>query len=177
MEKLFRLAGLFELADEEFTSVRDKTEIARLDAANALAHGDETLLIDTVTLSEFLLKWENLENIVKTMKKIGYSFEPIEDDIDYEEYDYLGSVVKHCERIGINNIGKLKESLNFNPESYLRAIKTKESWQISESFVLLLLLIRSNIENFSVEDLVAYGWAENIATRVIANAKSDAIES
>ncbi|WHI44670.1 hypothetical protein [Microbulbifer sp. VAAF005] len=172
--KLFRLAGLFELADEEFVSVRKTTFDVRNNAAHAIKNGDNTLLIDALSLQEFISQWNDLAAIKSYMRHIGYKFEydeGYEDDVDY-----FGSIAFHCERIGIENIGQLKDALNRDFKRYLKIISSNKAWHVSDSFTLYLLLIRSKIENFTTMDLVNTEWDKSISERVIQGAIKDSQE-
>lgn len=175
--KLFRLAGLFELADEEFVAVRDTTAEIRSDAAAALESGDRSISINQLSLSEFVSRWEKLDEVRNHMINAGYIFDdpPFEEDV--EEDDYIGTIAYHCERIGIKSIEELLKSVNQDFYGYLQRINPKSEWYVSEAFAIFLILIRANIDNFTVEDLVGAGWNSEIAEKVISGALADAKKS
>ncbi len=172
--KLFRLAGLFELADEEFIGLRDARTVLQKNVRNAIEAGSERLPIDPASLQEFLKIWPELPSIREYMQGLGYDFE-MEDETTYGEkmFDSLGGITKHCERLGIATLEELRRVIDYDPKSYLKRIYKKD-WGISDGFVLYLLLIRARISEFEVDDLVNIGWGKIVADRVIRGARADA---
>lgn len=170
--KLHRLAGLFELADEEFSSLRSETVSIQKEASEALEHGDHEILINPITLKEFMQRWDKSEENRNIMKEIGYFFD--DDMVEDSDKDYFGEVSLYCEKFGIKTIEDLISIVNFNAESYFNEVFDGGPWYISDGFMLFLLLIRAKIDDFTEKDLVTSGgWSEEIAKRVIKSAKKD----
>ncbi len=174
--KLFRLSGLFELADEEFIALRDARFVLQRNVRDALEAGSEKIPVDPASLKEFLKIWPELPKIREHMKALGYEFEDERDDGVYDEtkFDSLGGITKHCERIRINTIEKLRRVIDYDPKSFLKRIISKKEWVVSDDFMVYLLLIRARISEFELDDLVGTGWDKKIANRVLNGARYDA---
>ena len=170
--KLYRLSGLFELADEEFIAVRNETELLRTKTVHALEQGNIEVSLNSISLSEFAKRWNKLEDLRLLMKSIGYIFglHPY-DEVDDE--DYFGVITSHCEKRGILTIQEFESIINYDAESFLRCIHDGNEWYVSEDFVLYLLFIRARIDEFTVNELVSLGWGEDTANRVIEGARED----
>lgn len=115
--------------------------------------------------------------VEKDYGNIGYDFNPpdeFHDEEEEDEKDSLGDIAFHCDRIGIKNIDQLLKSIDGQFTSFLKRIYANNKWYVSDSFVLYILLIRANIRQFTVEDLVETGWGESTAERVIRGAIEDA---
>lgn len=180
--KLNRLAGLFELADEQFIDIRHESEVAKQEASANIKAGNNQIAIDSITLREFLFSWDKLEGIVDFMKNVGFSFDVTPEEYlqdDYEEQDDFGFVSEHCHRVGLTTIEMLEKALSFDPNMYLSSLYNSEGgdWYVSEGFALYLLVIRAKVELFSVDDLVESGWGRSTAEKVIKAAKADAMLS
>lgn len=171
--RLFRLAGLFEIADEEFVSIRDTAAKIEKDVKTAFAEGSKELAIDAASIQEFIKQWKPLASIRKYAENLGYNFGPPDDD-DFDEeprQDSLGAVVRHCERLGIKTIGDLEKLFSYDPNRYLESIHDAGSdWYVSDDFIIYLLLIGARQSDFSVPILVQGGWHEDIASRVLKGA-------
>jgi putative GTP pyrophosphokinase len=177
--KLNRLAGLFELADEQFIDIRHESEEAKQTASEQLLAGNHQIPIDPISLREFLNNWPKLRGIVNHMVSVGFSFDiPPEASYeeDYEEKDYFGVISENCHRFGLTTIEELEQALSFDPKNYLKALYEREhsDWYVSENFTLYLLVIRAKVNDFTVGDLVSAGWGESTAEKVIDVAKLDA---
>jgi ppGpp synthetase/RelA/SpoT-type nucleotidyltranferase len=174
--KLYRLAGLFELADEEFISVRAETEILRVKTAEALDHGNIEVCLNSISLKEFSQRWSKLEALKKLMESIGYIFDRPPDDTD-EDTDYFGIIASYCEKLGIHTIREFESVIDYDAETFLKEIRGGDDWFVSEEFALYLLLIRAKIDEFTVDDLLSVGWSKNIAVRVIKGARANENQS
>ncbi|EOD9423239.1 TPA: hypothetical protein I7172_21985 [Vibrio vulnificus] len=172
--KLFRLAGLFELADEEFVSLRDEAITQKMNDNEKLTHGDTDVEISPSSLQAFMESWSNLPNLINMISEYGYEVLSDDEDSEGESMDYYSSVAKHCERIGVENLSQLSESLNGTFDEYLKEANYlgAEHWNVSNSFILYLLLIKAHIDNFSVSDLVEDGWYHKIAEHVLDTARN-----
>ncbi|ELQ2466460.1 hypothetical protein QTG64_004237 [Vibrio vulnificus] len=177
--KLNRLSSLFELADEQFVDIRLESEAAKAEAAEELQQGNTEIPVDNNSLQEFLNNWARIEEIVPYMISLNYSFEEPPYDPEYEDelYStdrYLGVVATLCERFEIYSISALERTIDFDPKPYLALIAGDDEWFVSEDFTLFLLLVRAKIESLCTNDLIAIGWAPEIAERVISGARQDA---
>ncbi|MCH9054192.1 MAG: hypothetical protein IIA72_24655, partial [Proteobacteria bacterium] len=62
--RLFRLAGLFELADEEFTALRNEQYESKSEAKKSLKEKNKIVELDSATMLEFLNSWDKLPSII-----------------------------------------------------------------------------------------------------------------
>lgn len=177
--KLNRLAGLFELADEQFIDIRQESDIAKQKATADIKAGNHQIAINPITLREFLTNWQPMAEIKDFMISVGFSFEVSPDaewDPEYEEKDYFGIMSEHCRQNGLATIAMLEEALSFNPKRYLQSLfqVNGADWYVTEGFSLYLLLIRAKSEFFTIDDLVSKGWGKSTAEKVLEVAKHDA---
>ncbi len=175
--QLFRMAGLLELADEEFIKIRDSHMAIVDDTRLALRRGEKEILISPTSIIEFISTSKRLKELGTFAESCGFSYdEDDEDDID----EFVGEIERYTSKIGIHTIGELEKILDSDFSDYLRQLVIEDvdpsgRWIISSDFLLLLLLVRAGIEKFSVEMLVnEEDWSREIAERVIDTAKSDA---
>lgn len=174
--KLNRLAGLLELADEQFLELRNDRELARSEAKRLIQINNEDVEIDSASIQEFLNASKNIEKIMTESTKYNFFYGKI-PDYNEEEYEYIGDIVGHCKRLKIRTLGELRAEMNFDVLPFLKIISEKSGdvWYVNRAFILLLLLIRARIDDFGVAILVqSDGWHRDIAERVIRGAKKHA---
>jgi ppGpp synthetase/RelA/SpoT-type nucleotidyltranferase len=173
--KLFRLAGLFELADEQFLEIRNESlQIAEM-VSSEIQKGHKGIKIDAITLREFIQNSKLLAKLVELTKKIGYRYDTEELDIDIDkekdEEKAISIIANECARLGIQTIDDLVSILETPlpiQESFLKMAKGKQDWWVSPSFLLFLLLIWAYAEKFSPQYLVdELEWGDEIAERTI----------
>ncbi len=169
--KLFRLASLFELADEEFLTIRDTKIATQENARIAIKEGSLEIPIDPSTLEAFLENWKEFKPICKYISSIGYV---VEENIPSDDSnEILGEITSWCKKLNIPTIAKLEEILPKKYKSYFKDIdEFEDGWRVNNAFILNLLLILAFPNDFTVEELVENGWSSGIATRVIKGAKA-----
>lgn len=107
-----RLAGLFEIVDEEFMRVRDNMNTYTEQTREKIIHdGAEDVLIDIVSLKEYMLR----------NQKIGMFIQKIAD-IEHSEICQINpeSYLLQLKWLNINTIGDIQKMLEENEELALK---------------------------------------------------------
>jgi putative GTP pyrophosphokinase len=156
--RLYRLAGLFELADEEFIAIRDARDSAVLQSVEAVRDKNKSARIDSTVIIEVMRTSDNFRKQVNAMEKIGFSFE--------SSLEYVGTIVEECERLEIVTLRQLEKIISQDYSAYFRDI-FDNNWRVDDSFALYLLLIASHRDSFTEEHLVQRGWSPDVAELVI----------
>lgn len=169
--RLHRLAGLFELADEEFVGIRNEAASISMITKAELKKDPNAVVLDAQSLSHFLSESPEFKRLHKEAEQLGFmfgspTFESDYDDDAKDDEKTLGIVVEQCHLLGIGLVRDLKHTLKFDAKPYLKAVMDGE-WWISDAFLVLLLLIKAHPEAFSVSKLTAEGWATSVAEKVI----------
>ena len=168
--KLYRLAGIFELADEEFLELRDLATQKLKETKLALAKGlDDDIKIDTASINELAASWKYVSEQLEKLSKLGINTEP-EEDLGDDKFDYAGEIVEQCERLKISSIAELKKLVQYDASQYFKNI-AEEGWGMGNIFVLYLLLIGARPKEFTADSLATDGWHKDIAARVINGAQ------
>ncbi|OMO21239.1 GTP pyrophosphokinase [Vibrio lentus] len=172
--KLYRLAGLFELADEEFISLRDAAISQRTHDDEKLTEGRTDIEISPSSLRLFIENWGQLPPLVATMQGNGYEFIPDDEDSEGDSMNYYSAVAKQCERIGLTKISELNEAFDTSFDDYLiQAICFVDNeWNVSNSFLLYLLVIKAFIDSFTAKDLIDAKWYDKLANHVVESARN-----
>ncbi|MCY2736037.1 hypothetical protein OXA74_07980 [Klebsiella pneumoniae] len=99
-----RLAGLLEIADDEFTKIKEKIILRRQEVSIELENGSGNTTLDVVALDEFL-------NKSKIIHEISLKFEEIYELFLYGKNKNLEYVLKGLELSGLNTIKQLNDAL------------------------------------------------------------------
>ena len=164
--RLFRLAGLFELVDEEFIAIRDRHLEIQKKVSLDFDNDDQIILIDAITIIEFIKRSEYLELVTEFAIHNGYQ-------LDQSDEDFISIIAKECERLGINTIEDLERAITKDVDVYKRFLqvakgKSTSPWYVSKSFLLYMLIINAYLNHFSQKYLVTeYEWGPDIAQRVL----------
>ena len=176
--KLSRLAGLLELADEQFLSIKNEHKSLEEKARNELESNKMDIQITSITLKEFIETYINLDVICNNIRSKGYIFSTDEAYYTmpwYDEYADLESenkalveLLKTCKELNISTLDQVAEIIDRNVDSleYFNYINDDESWFVSKVFIVTLIVIKEYNKELSTEYLVELGWGENIAQRV-----------
>ncbi|MGD0711566.1 MAG: hypothetical protein ABR968_10355 [Bacteroidales bacterium] len=171
--KLFRLAGLFELADEQFINVRDEHhELINKISQGHFKNSAETVEIleelNLLTLKEYFNKSELIKQITENAKKAGFGV-----GIDTWKENYSSEIIHHCNTLKVKTISGfnqiLSEAKEYSYKLFLALFReSKSPWTGSPVFFVLLIIIFKNINNIKdIDDLSKDGWSTDIASRVI----------
>lgn len=176
--KLFRLSALFELADDEFVSLRNASGEVTRQISELVAGGNRQLPLDYVSLSQLFETSQIIFDLTTIAAKIGFDFDFFEGPDDEDEVrDTVSDLIQLAPIAGITTIeefeGQLRASLPW-AHDYLatqfngdRQEGDTGVWFVSPAFVCELILIRAAIDKIKIEDLLRLGYAENIGVRVL----------
>lgn len=164
--KLFRLAGLFELADEQFIELRDAAITIREKAHSVVQAKDDTAIVDSPILREILERSPDFQRLIEFMEGIGYEVSAEGEDNE----NYTGKCVEELERLNSANLGIVTETLREDCSEFFKTIY-EDGWPVDRPFIFFLLLIYKDPRKFTVEYLLTkYDWLEERAERVISKA-------
>ncbi len=185
--KLFRLAGLIELADEEFKKVRDEhNELSEMINQGITSINENPEIfeeLNLLTLKKYFEESIAVKRITEDALKAGFK-ESIRDYILEEDEDmYYSEIIRHCNDLNIKTITEfnklLIDSLKYSYELFEAHIEEYEKqfkeyitdinsfWHGSPDFFVLLIVTYENISNIKLQNLVDTIWSEIPAERAV----------
>lgn len=175
--KLFRLSALFELADDEFISLRDASIRLSDEITDKLSTGDQNLKIDHVSLIHYFEQSEAIAKLVNYAEEAGFSFNPPE--LESDDSLSISELIQLSFTLHINDISELdaiiKQSLP-KASKYLelqyRSNINSIIWYADPAFICSLTLTGVFHSKLTPSDLVTIGWDEDIATRALEAASN-----
>jgi len=181
--QLFRLSGLFELADEEFLSIRNR-HIDLLNKVNKIKNIENSdINIDLITIEKYLEGSELVLQLFDLALERGFEDDQsVSDDIKSKFVKY-SELVTYCHIFNVYKINYLHNILLDNQKGakfffdrLLEGNKKRHSeevaWRIDKEFIIILLLIKEFSSSIKIDTLVENGWSADIAKDVIASAKT-----
>ena len=177
--KLFRLSALFELADDEFVSLRDASGklVEQIDIQ--LATGIRNIPIDHISLSQFIEHSPVVFELSSLASEAGFNFD--DPELEYSSRDTtISDFIQLSSYAKIGTLSDLEQSLEDSlawAGAYLaeqfnaHGRKENQQWYVSPAFICELLLIGAKISHLRPGNLLQLGWHRDIATRVFKVAK------
>jgi hypothetical protein len=169
---LFRLAGLLELSDEEFSGLRkSEREFSGVVRAE-LSRGERDLEINAVSLGAYLGN-NSLNFLTAAAETAGFVITNIE-----QEPSTASSLISVCSYVGIKTIGELEdEVMRSRPwaAAYLKAQNVatpgSDQWLADLALIIELIVIRLRHSQLTVEKLIASGWDKGLGEAVLREAR------
>lgn len=169
--KLFRLSALFELADDEFISLRSASGDVASSIKTQLDAGNQSLPIDIVSLNELLASSPAVAEIDVVAENVGFTFGG--PDGEEEDSSSISNLIHLCTLTSIQTVGAFETMVDSAKpwiDGYLKAQfnadGTQGKWYVSTAFICELLLIRAKIDKLRVGHLYRLQWDREIADRV-----------
>jgi putative GTP pyrophosphokinase len=174
--RLNRIAGLFELADEEFMGIRDQRLLLREQAGYSLAIGDTSIPLTSASIEKFIESWPGMKEATEKAAEAGFVI--LSSDADDS---YVADIYKFATKNELRTVAELGENIRPLDAKILRSILEEfygdgkmNSWEVTHDFLVYLLLINRFIDKITVEDLIADGWDPKNAAAVKAALQAQA---
>lgn len=101
--KLTRIAGLLELSDEQFSELRNQSEVLKSVISKSLHKNNLDVDINSIAISQFLASAKVVQDIENAARAVGFS---IESEIEMEQ------LVMFCRGFRVQKLSQLQESLD-----------------------------------------------------------------
>ena len=109
-----RLAGLLEIADREFTGIRDRLKQYETEVIQSIRENPMKVLMDKASLTAFIAIDKTITELDQRLgKAIGATVE----EVDHSLFDWYANALQI---VGLNTIGELRNSLIENANSIVR---------------------------------------------------------
>jgi ppGpp synthetase/RelA/SpoT-type nucleotidyltranferase len=164
--RLFRLSGLLELADEQFSLIRTEETILSQKTIKKIEKGEKNLELNLITLNEYLKKSMLIEGIEASATKIGF-------EVNERDKKSVSDLISVCNDFHIMNILKLDSILSEVRPWYKEYLQKQYSymrteWTVTPAFLVILILFQVFKENVNYDYLVIKGgWDVSVANRVL----------
>ncbi|NOS94402.1 MAG: hypothetical protein HOP30_21010 [Cyclobacteriaceae bacterium] len=176
--KLFRLAGLFELADEEFVQVKQR-QFELTQAIEKKVDFENTSVYNEINLDTIKFYFEKSNLIINQYWELGKKAGFDENKFDFEEENpdaSFSSIVKISKLLNINSIDdldKLLESSKMFAGQYLRlqflgqkpGVDGERLWYADGIFMINLVLM-SHLEDKDLVNFVLMDWSKEVLEQV-----------
>lgn len=162
--RLYRLSGLFELVDDEFSELRRLRLTIEDKTLQWLRSGTENIDVNIVTLSKFVETSSIVESLCEAAKAAGFVIK--------EGNDEYSEVIELCKVMGITTIIEIERALDEARDWKQRYFETMFAlagpfWWTKPSFLIELLILHKYAEKVTVEMLAQLGWNEKLASAVL----------
>lgn len=172
--KLFRLSALFELADDEFVSLRDASGQVTKEISDLFTKGERQLAIDYVSLSKLIDASPVVPEICDYAAKVGFDFNYGSSFDEEESRDTLSDLIQLSGIAGIYTIEDFERILesalpwvkDYLDAQYNADRKATGRWHVTPPFVCELVLIGASVRNLQVDHLLQIGFHPSIGERV-----------
>jgi len=165
--RLYRLVGMFELADEQFSTLRRERIEAKRKVNVAVSAGDLRLPINEVTLREYMHNSEVVRAIwdLAAKHRFVYQSRPESDD-------FTAELTRISDRAGVTTVEELQALLAATTPraSELFGRLTDDGahhWWANEAFVTALMVLLARDDRVTSGDLVAEGWTPEVVEKVM----------
>jgi ppGpp synthetase/RelA/SpoT-type nucleotidyltranferase len=168
--KLYRLAGLFELADEEYMDVRNRNKLIMTEIVATSSESSMNFEINLLTLSNYIDNSPEVKKLIESSEKAGFSYGQYELEGNEGEQETISSLIKLCKIVRINTLGELSYLIENNLAISIKMYKSlmgPNYWEISPAFAIVLLVIYTFSDEFTEEILIYNGWSREIARRTL----------
>jgi ppGpp synthetase/RelA/SpoT-type nucleotidyltranferase len=172
--KLLRLSGLLELADEEFTEVRNNQTILEREISENILKRELNIPINLISVKEFITTFDAATEIIENAYSSG--FEELVDEIeDFEEKGY-SDLVTACELSNLKHIEDLKNNLiSVKQKSkifFKEFLRLETLPAASPSHILSIIIIAIHSEKIELADvLLKFEWVEEYVENIYLAAK------
>lgn len=164
--RLHRIAGIFELADEEFIAIREQRRALSEQAAEKIAEGSTDIPISSSTIEEFLKSWEGYKSALDAALEAGFR----SPEVYHSEM--IPDIYQLSERAGLSQISGIESSLKDPDYSVFNRMITK-NWNAHPDFLMFLLLLKKYPEALNLEDFLINEWDEDRAIEVMEAVKDE----
>ncbi|MEV0725873.1 hypothetical protein AB0I37_24220 [Micromonospora purpureochromogenes] len=110
--QLFRLSALFELADEQFSRIRDASARIADKYESDLRGGNFDLPLNAVSLAAYFEAHPELDAFAQELKESGISVRGIQDIDDAEKADVRRRMLTYLESVNVKSISELHAYVN-----------------------------------------------------------------
>lgn len=181
--KLFRLSALFEIADDEFVSLRDTSSNITNEIRALVSSGDRKLPLDYASLSNLIDSSPVVAELCSLAAEVGFDFDEIEElfDEEIDDQDTVSDLIQLATIAGISTLEQFESMLkSAGPwaRPYLGAqyradgVNQCSKWHVTPPFICVLVLIRAEAAHFRLGHLLRVGFNKEIGTRVFETAKA-----
>lgn len=181
--KLFRLSALFELADDEFVSLRDASGAVTEEIRALVSSGDRRLPLDYTSLSKLIDTSSVVAELCAAAAEIGFDFDGVDEPYDEEEEDQdtLSDLIQLATIAGISTLEQFESTLESTlpwAKKYLDAQYNADKatalsgWHVTPAFVCELVLISAAVAHFRLGHLLRLGFNRGIGVRVFEVARA-----
>jgi putative GTP pyrophosphokinase len=178
--KLFRLSALFELADDEFVSLRNASGVATKEIIELFSSGDRRIPLDHVSLSKLLETSFSVAEICAMAEEVGFSFDDVDGADDESDRDTVSDLIQLAAIAKISTVEEFELMLNSSlkwAKAYLNEQLNSDrdmdscSWHVTPPFVCELIFICSACQKIRLGHLLHLGFNRSIGLRVYECAK------
>ncbi|GFO66333.1 hypothetical protein GMPD_42520 [Geomonas paludis] len=171
--KLFRVSGLLELADEEFTGIKKRGTEISANVATALSAGNLEITVDGDSLKQYIEASEVGAKITQLALNAGFQFpdEEVYDSLDDTEDPFSG-LAWACNQAGISSISKLDEVCSKDLDSLSKffrrlIIANDTQWYGTKPWFVQLAVMFACPKSFNAKVLLKKGWGKDVVANVI----------
>lgn len=156
--KLFRLAGLFELADEQFLEIRDNNQIEKNNLASIQNIETTDSEINLLTVEKFINESPLVNQLFNKARELGFdvsSADPV--------YSFLVSILKHTDVKTIKELNNILSSNLDNSTKIFTGLFSKRQWHGDKALIVELIVVVARIEKLPVDELVNASYDQSDA--------------
>jgi ppGpp synthetase/RelA/SpoT-type nucleotidyltranferase len=172
--RLTRLAGLLELADQEFAALRQEQLTLKGVLSKKLSGGEIDLAVDADSIEQFVGKSELVKALFRSASRAGLI--PLKADDD--PGTGISQLTRACLLCGISNVTALEsllESVSSTAETFLREFLQdhKGKPRVSSSHVAAMVVVGTKADELNVNKVAeALDWSPDYAQRVLTAARA-----